>query len=350
VKAIDSISVIVPAYNAENHISKCIESLLQSSWKNFELIIVDDGSNDNTVEVINKYANQYENIKLLTKSNGGPSSARNNALKIATGKYVIFVDSDDTVGADLLFLMINSIGYCDISIAGYTSFYHGKNSTIIKKNSPHLPGLYNHTTFSDVFGDLYFYNFINPLWNKLYLRSIIIDNKLEFNENLNLGEDLIFNLAYLQYAKLIKVIDICLYEYNITQNDSLSRGYKKNFFDIQLLLFDKTFFFLGSLSGLSKQNTDILSLVLCISSVHALEATVNMINNYSLKTRVKEIQRITSNKVLRSALYDIKKAKMRISVKQTITFFLIRFRLNVMLYIIYKFRNILHKVLVKGIK
>ena len=96
------VSVIVPVYNAEKYLRKCLDSLINQTLKDIEIILVDDGSIDSSLEICMDYAKNHAGIKVLTQKNQGPSVARNNALKIACGKYIGFVDSDDFVEADII--------------------------------------------------------------------------------------------------------------------------------------------------------------------------------------------------------------------------------------------------------
>ena len=88
-------SIIIPAYNASSHINKCLDSILNQTYENFEVIIVDDGSTDDTLKILNKYAQQYSNVYILSQENAGPGAAREKALKYIKGDYVIFSDADD---------------------------------------------------------------------------------------------------------------------------------------------------------------------------------------------------------------------------------------------------------------
>ena len=106
------ISIIIPAYNIENYIVRCLDSLLNQTYKNLEVIVVDDGSSDNTGKIIDDYASKYENIKVIHKKNAGVSAARNSGIDVANGDYIGFVDGDDTVDKEMFEVLIdNAIKY-----------------------------------------------------------------------------------------------------------------------------------------------------------------------------------------------------------------------------------------------
>ena len=116
----DLISVIIPAYNVEKYITRCMESLINQTYTNLEIILVDDGSTDNTSQICDKYAQKDDRIKVIHKQNGGQSEARNQALDIATGKYITFLDSDDYLSEDYIEYMYKLLknNNADISVCG----------------------------------------------------------------------------------------------------------------------------------------------------------------------------------------------------------------------------------------
>ena len=110
------ISVVVPVFNSEKYLEKCIDSIINQTYKNIEIILINDGSSDKSEEICNSYLKTYKNIKLINQSNSGVSVARNNGLKSSTGDYVLFVDSDDWLEKDMLEIMVKEIDNFDIDI------------------------------------------------------------------------------------------------------------------------------------------------------------------------------------------------------------------------------------------
>ena len=182
------ISIIIPAYNIENYIAKCLDSLLNQTYKNLEIIVVDDGSSDDTGKIVDEYAVKYENIKLIHKKNGGVSAARNTGIEVASGYYIGFVDGDDTVDEEMFEVLINNaIKYnADISHCGYKMVFPSRidyyyNTGILVEQDNQL-GL----------KDLIIGNRVEPgLVNKLYKRELF--KKVRLNENIKINEDLLAN-------------------------------------------------------------------------------------------------------------------------------------------------------------
>ena len=107
-------SFIVPVYNTKKYLKKCLDSLIKQTFKDFEIIIVNDGSTDNSMEIIEKYKNKYSNIKVIEQQNQGLSLARNNGVKKTSGEYILFIDSDDYIEKDLLKQIDKNIGNADV--------------------------------------------------------------------------------------------------------------------------------------------------------------------------------------------------------------------------------------------
>ena len=180
----NNISVIMPAYNCEDTIERAIKSVLNQTFKDFELIIVDDGSTDNTYKLCQSIKD--ERIKILHQENQGPSVARNNGLAIANGKYIMFIDSDDEYHINALELLYSKISKenCEIAVGNY----------IINEKQNVLKGCFTNDDKSAFLDFLFKNNLFNVNWNKIYVLDIIKSNKINFDKNYKLGEDTRFNL------------------------------------------------------------------------------------------------------------------------------------------------------------
>lgn len=211
------ISVIVPVYNVEKYLRQCIDSILSQTYTNFELILVDDGSKDQSGEICNEYAEKDSRIRLFHKENGGVSSARNLGLDNAHGEYICFVDSDDWVDNTYIEDMLKPGDY-DLVMQGM------KQATKIWKYS--LKSLNDTIQILDVLissgrnHDLLF----NGPYCKLYKNNIIRDKNLRFNEKIWLGEDFLFNVCYISFSSTAKITDTCSYNYRTT-SDSLTHRF-----------------------------------------------------------------------------------------------------------------------------
>ena len=202
------VSIIIPAYNAEKVLARCINSLLAQTYPNKEILIINDGSSDNTAVICDDYAAKNDCIKVIHQKNAGVSSARNSGLDVATGDYVAFVDSDDTADPEYLHNLMEWEEY-DFVTAGYRwqdpeLFWHDRifpdDTVEIKKLKQH-PSIY--------MGKYYF----GSPWATLMKRALIEKAHLRFNTEIHSGEDTLFIFQYLQNASSIKIMPQCGYNY-----------------------------------------------------------------------------------------------------------------------------------------
>lgn len=208
------ISIIIPVYNSEKKIRKCINSILNQSFTDYELILLNDGSTDYTLSILKEYEKSHNNIKVLDKFNEGIAKTRNLGIRIATGKYLVFLDNDDFIDSDYLRILYDEIEATqnDLVIAGYRRVSDTKE---LFKVAPQK------TSWAK-------YTIISP-WAKIYRRKFIIDNKIEFLDYV-IGEDVYFNLQVYTLTK--KVSTISYIGYNWYDNDqsvtnTKHRGFKK---------------------------------------------------------------------------------------------------------------------------
>lgn len=220
------VSIIVPIYNGQEYIRKCIESIQNQTYSNLEIILVNDGSYDYSGEICDEYAKNDNRIKVYHVQNKGASPARNYGLIRASGHYIQFVDSDDYISEKTTQRLVNTMEKkgTDLVVCGYIQ--------IIKElrlyfNQLDKVGVYtNEEYLCNTLRDPG-HHYYGVVWNKLYLREIIRKNQILFVENASLGEDFIFNLHYLHHTGTVAVIKDRLYYYNCENENTLSR-YKKS--------------------------------------------------------------------------------------------------------------------------
>ncbi len=210
------ISVIVPIYNAENGLSRCVDSILRQTFMDYELILVDDGSKDTSLQICNEFAKQDSRIRVIHQENAGVSAARNRGLEVSTGEYLMFVDSDDTIDESFFKEALEEIeeNNADIYISGL-AMETWLNGNVIKSVDYRAKTSKIYTT-KTLFEDLeinYPQICICGPTCKLYKRNLIIDNNIRFKEGLNCGEDTYFNLNVFERKPRIFMTDKYYYHY-----------------------------------------------------------------------------------------------------------------------------------------
>lgn len=257
------ISIIIPVYKVEKYLRKCVDSVINQTYKNLEIILVDDGSPDNCPQICDEYASKDKRIKVIHKPNGGVSSARNAGLDIAKGEFIQFVDSDDYIGENLTFDLYSSIMQfnTDIAISGLT-IIRDKKIKIVKGQQGFYDFLNDRKT---TFWKLYNSRLIETPINKLYRRQLI---KSGFPLNQVYGEDCIFNLNYLDKVKSISVVENSDYFY-INNLSSAMNTKRKDFFNIASVVVNRIIEFVDKFeidtnNGLGKIILDYL--LYCIAN------------------------------------------------------------------------------------
>lgn len=226
------ISIIVPVYNSEKYIEKCIKSLVNQSLNNIEIILIDDGSSDSSLNICKREAKYDNRIRVITQKNLGVSEARNKGIGIARGKYIMFCDSDDFVESNWCEEHYNIIKNNENSliISGYSIINLRNNKINIKKIFLEEKSISK--LDKSGFWNLYRNNLTNSPCNKIYDIKKIKENNIMFDPSLSLGEDLLFNLDYIRNVENIIVINKQLYNYTIRDRESLDNKYYKDLFEI----------------------------------------------------------------------------------------------------------------------
>lgn len=209
------ISVIVPCYNTEKFIERCLDSILNQTYQNLEVLVIDDGSVDSSAEIIKRVSTKDSRVKYIYQQNSGVSAARNKGLECATGEWITFVDSDDTIAPEMYRVLAElMIQYkADISHCSYVRCESGELKYIGNSNQIH--------TFSgdEVAGSLLEANLFTPsCWNKLFRKSVI--GNIRFDTRFKINEDLLFDFFVFQNADKAVFIDSCLYTYHVEDTSS----------------------------------------------------------------------------------------------------------------------------------
>jgi len=221
------VSVIVPVYNVELYLGDCLESICTQSYKNLEIILVNDGSVDNSLHICYEFAKKDPRVQVIDKPNGGLSDARNAGLTVCKGEYICFIDSDDVIHKDFISILINSIADADICMCYYKRFYND----VIPQDQRILEVLAKEFTGDFVNQNLYDEKFdvsAITVWNKLYRKKIWKDLRFPVNR---LHEDEFVVHQVLDRAETFRLVNEFLYYYRIREGSITKVKNQKNITD-----------------------------------------------------------------------------------------------------------------------
>lgn len=224
----EKVSIIMPVYNGAKTIKKAINSVLKQTYNNIQLIIINNGSTDSTEEIIKSIESKNKIIYIYTDI-PNVSNARNIGIDKADGEYITFIDADDEYESNFIERMINRIkeDQSQIVSCNFKTLY-SKEVKNIKKYKD-IERTTDIKKYIEIVKEAYLFN---ELWNKIYLTQIVKDNKIYFNTDYELGEDMIFNIDYIKYVKKASFLNEPLYKYTDGQ-DGLNLKYRENKFQIE---------------------------------------------------------------------------------------------------------------------
>lgn len=237
----NKISIIVPVYNAEKTLCRCIESVVRQNYNNYELILVNDGSVDGSADICNRYSNEYQQIRYVYKNNGGVSSARNLGLKLARGEYIAFLDSDDYVTDDFFSFINKAISKYDCDLTLFNSRTFGSDDR--KTRIISVGEFFEDSIFrisKRVLNAMLTYSY-STVYAKIFKASIIRRNNIWFDEKVSIGEDQTFLFEYTMCINSLNANDCVLYNIDVSSENSLSRK-KRDYLPDQLLKVHKKMF------------------------------------------------------------------------------------------------------------
>lgn len=217
------VSIIVPIYNAEQYLRRCVDSILNQEYTDYELLLVNDGSTDASGDICEEYGDRDSRVIVIQKENTGVSDSRNRALDRARGKYLQFLDSDDWITPDATRLFVRAAEEygCDMVIS---DFYRVVGERLSPKGDIEEEGVLTREEFAAHMmenpADFYY----GVLWNKLYRRDIVEGHNLRMDTNINWCEDFMFNLEYIRYAKVFYALHAPIYYYVKRKGSLASQG------------------------------------------------------------------------------------------------------------------------------
>ena len=228
-------SVIVPVYNVESYLPRCIDSLLAQNYVDLEILLIDNGSNDQSGQICENYAAQFSNITAYHIPNKGVGSARNFGLSKAKGEFICFVDADDYLVGNLFSDVESQLdSQLDLVVFSYYNSIE-KNLSEIDRSAKILPteGKKDKSDFIALFQELWLTDMMYTVWNKIYRKEFLEEHQIVF-ESYELGEDVRFNLNVYQHVNAVLLVKSCYYVYISGRIDSAMGQYNPNRMNYQL--------------------------------------------------------------------------------------------------------------------
>lgn len=227
------VSIIIPVYNVQAYLRECLDSVLAQTYTDIEVILVDDGSTDKSGIICDEYREKDRRVRVCHKQNAGVSAARNTGIELAGGEYLVFVDSDDCIHPELVEMYMQTVKPDITVLCEYTiDFEQWKKFT--EDSSDKKVVHVSRQEFMQLFDE----DYINSPVNKIYQAKVIRDHQIVFPEDLDLGEDLLFNLAYLSKAQTsYAILQNPFYYYRDDRTGSLTNTKRRNLLSIQTRLF-----------------------------------------------------------------------------------------------------------------
>lgn len=246
-------SVVIPVYNAEKTIRRCVDSILGQDCSDVEILLVNDGSRDGSGAICEEYANTNQNVRYLPQPNGGVSSARNAGLDAARGEYVLFVDSDDYVADDLFAVLRERIASrpADLLHFSHASF---KDGHVTEHRM--MPREYTGDELGAALQQAFCDKALNAPWGKVYRRDLIEEGRIRFPLGISIAEDRLFNMEYALRVQSYATLDRIGYYFSLENDQSLSR--RRNDMDTQGRRYHEAFEAMIVRSGGSPERKELI--------------------------------------------------------------------------------------------
>lgn len=294
------VSVIIPVYNVEKYLNKCLDSVLEQTYKNIEIILIDDGSRDESGAICDKYVQNDERIICKHIANQGVSNARNLGLDIANGEYITFVDGDDYLDVDMIEKMMDVMdnqdlvvcGICQVELDGNKKNIYGTGKKYDYTKREVIQGFFDVPIIKD---------FMYGPFNKIYVGSLIGD--LRFSTDLRMGEDFLFVFEYIMRCNKIRICDYCLYNYVKRENSAMTSAFSEKRLD-----------YIKAVERIekicAKDYQYVKNKVMVWGYIHRMNTCIQMDKNAHVKK-----QHINSYNAMKNYLHEHKDIKKYISFK-----------------------------------
>lgn len=308
------LSVIIPIYNAQNYLRKCIDSILIQDFRDFELILINDGSTDNSSCICNEYVKIDNRVSVIHKENEGLVNTRKKGLMYAKGEYICFIDSDDWIENNYFSIMYDTIlkRNVDIVICG---FYFNYGDFKVESKNKFESGFYDKEMLIKYFypkmlfsGEFFKFGIYPALWNKVIRKSLLLENIMKVDDRIKVGEDVATIFPTILDANSIYLLnDQFLYNYRLL-NTSMTRSYDKEYYERILILFNVLFdAFKNKESSILTEQLDYYILYMLIASI---ENEYSERSESSFKEKISFLRKIIDNSSIVNSLHRINKKKL----------------------------------------
>ena len=316
VKSEATVSIIVPVYNAEQYLSECLDSLLGQTYKKIEILCVNDGSKDNSLQILREYQKRDVRIKVIDKINKGVSRARNDAIRAATGEYIMYVDSDDWLDNKACETILKKMVETNADVILFPYIRENVNSSLKKEIYGEDEIIYDeievrrklHRRYIGALGKELAkpenVDALCPVWGKMYKTDIIKENNIQFIDLEKIGtyEDGMFNLYYFEYVTKAVYYNKYFYHYRKTNNQSITTRYNEKLYIQWNCLFDLMEKYIAK-KELSKEYKEALNNRISLS---ILGLGLNIIaSDYNCIRKIQEISKIISSERYRNAYKNL---------------------------------------------
>ena len=307
------ISIVIPIYNVEKYLVKCIESIINQTYDNLEIILVNDGSPDNSPAICAYYAKLDSRITIINKVNGGLSDARNVGLEKAKGEYIVFVDGDDYIEINTIEKAYSSIKIndSDLAIWGYIAEYVDRHENIEKVEIHSIQDAnYDNRNFEEIKLSIEKTNLIGYAWNKMYRTENIRKNNLIFVKGLSLVEDMVFNSEMLKHSEKIVFLSDPLTHYMQRPRETLGAKFYEDYFELKMMGVNSFSSLLTHWNIDRNHRNEILSL-LRFNIIKATIRKVNAATQYSYNEKIKYLQFLLNNEDVKRTLDNFEASSLK---------------------------------------
>ena len=297
------VSVIIPVYNAAPYLKKCVTSLIKQTLDDIEIVVINDGSTDNSLQIIEDFQKIDSRIFLITQKNQGVSVARNTGLDQAVGEYIGFVDADDYVDPDMYMKLYNEVKNKNLDIV-ISNFIAEQDGKIIKKKShSQVETVFNKEAIQkELIPILIQEDTLNSCWNKLYSSKLIYKNKIRFPINITNGEDGVFNIEIFNTANKLSFVEYYGYHYREVAGSATRDILHRDYFNIALNVYKHKYDFKLPMDDRIISKLKAIRFVnMVISLIHVYLKPNKKISFYQ---RFNYVKKMINNEVLQQALQN----------------------------------------------